>query len=251
MSRIFGGTMTVLAGIFLSMDVLGQYAIPPEIRTQVAMNHISSNAVGNPGNVVYGLAAPPGRVVGDVYLDPEWHIGSILLASGVLLEHYNIRYDLQSQTLEIQTTGMVRLLDSRMLKTLAWKDETGARYFVNANTFKLGGEALVGVLEVLSDGQKPLFRRATMHVKEPNYNTALDVGSRDAKIYKKTALYVVDGDQLKVVKKGKKGILLALHDKQAEIEAYIDTNKLGTKTDFDVIRIFDYYNSLFDGKAQP
>ncbi len=242
--------MGICAGMILATGVSAQYAIPPEIRTQVAMADISSNAVSSSGNVVYGVAAPAGRVIGDVYIDPDWHIGTIMLESGVLLEHYKIRYDLESQTLEIQTSLALKLLDSKMLKTVVWKDETHTRYFVNASAFKLDETPLVGVLEVLSDGQKPLLRRATMHVKKPNYNQALDVGTRDAKIYKKTALYCLDGDKLKVVK-GKKDILLALNDKQTEIESFISTNKLGTKTDFDVTRIFDYYNSLFENKLQP
>src|SRR5688572_17261074 len=88
----------ISVGLLLASNAFGQqYAIPPEMRSQVAMNQISRGATGNPSNVVYGLSAPPGRVVGDVYLDEKWNVGNVLLESGVLLERYNVRYDLKSE----------------------------------------------------------------------------------------------------------------------------------------------------------
>jgi hypothetical protein len=50
--------------------------------------------------------------------------------------------------------------------------------------------------------------------------------------------------------KGKKGILAALSDKGSEVEDYIKKNKLGTRSDFEIARIFDYYNSLFPQEEQ-
>jgi hypothetical protein len=239
----------ILAGLLLSSTTFGQYAIPPQTRTQIAMDQLSQGATNNVGNVVYGLAAPPGRVVGDVYLDPEWNIGNVLLESGVLLERYNVRYDLKAQTLEIQTAMIIRLLDFKLLRTVAWRDATTTRLFVNASTYKLDGVPLVGILEVLSDGNKPLLRRVTMHVKQPDYVPALDVGSRDATIYKKSAVFYNNGGELVEVK-GKKGILAALSDKGTEVEEFIKKNKLGTRSDFEIARIFDYYNSLFPQDGQ-
>jgi hypothetical protein len=236
--------MAALAALLLSGSSYGQYAIPPQTRSQIAMDQLSRGATNNLGNVVYGLPAPPGVVVGDVYLDPVWNLGNVLLESGALLERYNVRYDLKAQTLEIQTSMVVKLLDYKLLRTVVWRDNTGTRLFVNASAYKLEGSPLVGILEVLSDGNKPLLRRTTMHVKQPDYVPALDVGSRDATIYKKSAVYYNNGGELIEVK-GKKGILSALSDKGTEVEEYIKTNKLGTRSDFEIARIFDYYNSLF------
>ena len=88
-----------------------------------------------------------------------------------------------------------------------------------------------------------------MHVKQPDYVPALDVGSRDATIYKKSAVFYNNGGELIEVK-GKKDILAALDDKRTEVEDYIKTNRLGTRSDFDIARIFDYYNSLFPQPGQ-
>jgi hypothetical protein len=233
-----------LCGLLLCCESFGQYAIPPQTRSQIAMESLSGSSMTNLDNVTYGLPAPPGQVLGDVYIDPVWNIGNIMLQSGVVLERYNVRYDLKSQMLEIQTAKQVKLLDYKMIKTVIWKDDITTRLFVSAASYKFENTALVGILEVLSDGNKPLLRRTTMHVKQPDYVPALDVGSRDAKIYKKTALYYSVGSDLHEVK-GKKAVLQALGDKATEMESFIETNDLGTKSERDLVRIFDYYNSLF------
>jgi len=242
--------LTVVFASLMSSIAFGQYAIPPQTRSQIAVDQLAHGAMNNVNNVVYGLPAPPGEVKGDVYLDEQWNIGNVMLETGVVLERYNLRYDLKSQMLEIQTSMAVKLLDCKMLKTVVWKDAVATRFFVNASGYKLDGVPLVGILEVLSDGKKPLMRRSTVHVKRPDYVPALDVGSRDATIYKKTDLFwTVDGNLTEV--KGKKAILAALSDKSAEVEAYIDKNKLGTKKDEEIARIFDFYNSLAEGATDP
>jgi len=214
------------------------------------MDRISNGAAANVNNLVYGLSAPPGEVIGDVYLDPEWNMGTAMLESGVLIERYNMRYDLRNQMLEIQTFNDVRVLLSKTLKTIVWRDATKTRYFVNAAKYTRDGEKLVGVLEVLVDGSKPLFRHTTMHVKRPDYVPALDVGSRDATIYKKTAvLYGVGTDLIEV--KGKKGVLAALSDRAPEVEAIIKTHGLNPKVDEDIAAIFEYYNKLVETNSKP
>jgi hypothetical protein len=235
----------IAAGLLVSYSSNAQRAISTEVRSQIAMDQISRGAASNGANIVYGLAAPPGEVIGDVYIDPAWNMGTAVLGSGVLIERYNMRYDLKTQVLEIQTFSDIKLLDARMLKTIVWRDAKDTRYFVTGSTYKLEGQKVAGVLEVLVDGAKPLLRRPTLYVKRPDYVPAMDVGSRDATIYKKTALFHVVGTDL-VELKGKKAVMAALSDKGPEIEAFIKTNKLGTKSDEDVTAIFEYYNELVE-----
>ena len=246
MRKVF--TITVAA--LFRCSAWGLYAIPPQTRSQIALEQLSTGNLNPMDNIVYGLPAPPGEVLGDVYIDPNWQMGNVMLTSGVVLERYNLRYDLKSQMLEIQTSIAVKVLDYKQIKMVVMQYPGKARFFVNAGDFRLEGVPLVGILEVMSDGQRPLLRRTTMHIKQPNYNAALDVGSRDATIYKKTDLFSAVGENLTEVK-GKKGVLSALSDKEAEVESYIKQNSLGTKKDEDIARIFEYYNSLVGEKAEP
>ncbi len=63
-------------------------------------------------------------------------------------------------------------------------------------------------------------------------------------ILNNTSYYIGELAKLTKIKTDKKSIIALLGDKAGEVEAYIKKEKLGTKEDGDLIRIFDYYNSL-------
>ncbi len=60
--------------------------------------------------------------------------------------------------------------------------------------------------------------------------------------------YVYNGNSKKLAKwvKGKEFILDLLADKAIEVKKFIDENKITCKTSEDVIRVIQYYNSLFN-----
>jgi hypothetical protein len=244
--------VTLFALLFVMyFDATAQYAIPPQMRSQVAVEALSRGATDQVGNVVYGLAAPAGQVIGDEYLDANWNVGNVMMRSGELFERYQVRYDLKNQSLEIQSMSGVKLIDSRMLRSVVWRDELGmTRYFVNAAEFKLEESPLIGILEVLIDGPVPLFRRHTLAVKQPDYNAALDVGSRDTKIFKKSSLFYSQGNVLTEVK-GKKWPEALFGENAARMEGFIDVNNLSIKKDGDVIQIFEEYNKVLEANTQP
>lgn len=236
--------VTSILALLLPVVVGAQYAIPPQIRARNAVDAIAKGGLNDVSNVIYGLPAPPGVTLGDNYLDPKWNVGTVMLSTDDMIERYAMRYDLKSQSLEIRTQSAIKLLDVKKVKSLVWIDSatSAPHYFINAASFKLGDVPLMGLLEVLSDGSIPLLRRATLHLKPADYNPALDVGSRDATIYKKYALYYSVNGSLSEAK-GKK-LLEAFGDKKTEVEVYMKQKNLGTRADHDILRVFDYYNSI-------
>jgi hypothetical protein len=245
----------LISGLLTVVTILGasaQTTIPQQMRTQQALNDLSHGATDRVGNVVYGVPAPPGLVVGDEYLDNKWNVGNLMMQSGELFERYKVRYDLKNQNLEIESLSGVKVIDSKMIRSVVWRDsETEqTRYFVTAKEFKLDDAPLIGILEVLIDGPVPLLRRHTLAIKKPDYNAALDVGSRDTKIYKKSTLYFAQNNVLTEVK-GKKWPAALFGEHNARMEEFMEANKLGVKDNQDVITIFEYYNALLGGSAQP
>jgi hypothetical protein len=238
--------------VLFVIETEAQYAIPPQMRSQIAMEQLNRGATNQVGNVVYGLAAPPGRVVGDEYVDSNWNIGNVLMQSGDMLERYKVRFDLKSQMLEIEAMQGVKLLDYRMIKSVVWREteSQATRFFVNASAYKDEGTPLVGVLEVVVDGQVPLLRRHFLFVKQPDYVPALDVGSRDTKIYKKSTLMFATGTDLYEIK-GKKSLTTLFGEHASKMEEFMKVNDLGVKRDSDLIHVFEYYNSLLAPVDQP
>lgn len=220
-------------------------AIPQNVRTQMSMDRLARMNFSTNENAVIGLAAPPGRVLGDTYLDKKWNMGTVMIADkGTVVEGYPMKYDMKGQNVEIKTVGGIRLLDVRKVGHLVWLDSITqqAHYFVNASKYKHDDVPMIGLMEVLVDGEKSLFKKTKLNVKQPTYVAALDVGSRDTEIYKKSVFCYNNGQDVVEIK-SKKKFIEGLGDHGADIEKYIKDNRLDVKSESDLRHIFEFYNS--------
>lgn len=220
-------------------------AIPNNVRTQLSMERLSRMNFNRIENSVIGLEAPPGRVIGDTYLDPKWNMGSVIIADkNTLVEGYLMKYDIKAQNVEIKTQTGVRLLDVKKVGQLVWMDSITKlpHYFVNAAKYKDDGVPMIGLMEVLVDGQKTLFKKTKLNIKQPTYVAALDAGSRDTEIYKKTNFFYNNGEEVFEIK-SKKKFIESLGDDGDEIEKFMKENRLDAKSEGDLMKVFEYYNS--------
>lgn len=235
----------VLLSILLQFEVFGQWAIPAQMRAENTLDRLSDKGGLSNSDILYGVPLPPGKVIGDNYLDKKWNKANILLyQSETVIEGYPIKYDIKSDLVEIKTNAGIKILDIKKIKNIVWVDSITSipHYFVNAGEFKREGVPSRGLLEVLVDGTIPLVKKTELFVKKPTYNAALDVGTRDTKIYpKETNYYVKDGEMIKV--KGKKDISAAAADRANEVESFIKVNKLNVNKETDLIRVFEILNS--------
>ncbi len=235
----------MLLSILLQFEVFGQWAIPAQMRAENTLDRLSDKGGLSNSDILYGVPLPPGKVIGDNYLDKKWNKANILLyQSETVIEGYPIKYDIKSDLVEIKTNAGIKILDIKKIKNIVWVDSITSipHYFVNAGEFKREGVPSRGLLEVLVDGNIPLVKKTELFVKKPTYNAALDVGTRDTKIYpKETNYYVKDGEMIKV--KGKKDISAAAADRANEVESFIKVNKLNVNKETDLIRVFEILNS--------
>jgi hypothetical protein len=220
-------------------------AIPNNVRTQFSMDRLSRMNFNRIENSVIGLEAPPGRVIGDTYLDPKWNMASVIIADkNTLIEGYPMKYDIKAQNIEIKTATGVRLLDVKKVAQLVWLDSLTQQphYFVNAAKYKDDGVPMIGLMEVLVDGQKSLFKKTRLNVKQPTYVAALDVGSRDTEIQKKSAFYYNNGEEVVEIK-SKKKFIEGLGDAGTDIEKHIKDNRVDFKSQSGLMQVFEFYNS--------
>lgn len=236
----------LLLVVFMSWGLsLAQTAIPSQLRAEYTFNALTdANGLGN-NEVLSGVPLPPGKVVGDNYLDAEWNRSRIMLYDkNKVIDGYPVRYNIKEQTLEIKSRGGVKVLEASRVKSLALIDSVSGkqRFFINGREYKQGNGVLSGFLEVLSDGAMPLFKRTTIVEKDPNYIPAFDVGSRDTKILKKEVLfYSKQKDLLKVG--GKKSIIAAFGEHGDAVEQYIKQNRTDLNDERSLAGVFDYYNT--------
>lgn len=235
-----------LFGILFT-QAFSQWAIPKQMRAENTLDRLSDrNGLGS-NDLLYGLPPSPGGVKGSFYLNDHWNIANIMLVdSEKLLEGYAVKYNLKDEELEVRSKTGIKILDAKKIKSLVWKDSLtqSVRYFVNAGDYTEEGTPLRGLLEVVADGKMPLLKRTYTSLQDPTYIPAFDVGSRDAKILKKTAFYHASGNALTKVT-NKKNLLASFGDQAADMEKYMKINQLSVNKEQGLMRIFEYYNSKF------
>lgn len=235
----------VLLLTLLQFEVFGQWAIPAQMRAENTLDRLSDKGGLSNSDILYGVPLPPGSVIGDNYLDKKWNKANILLyQTETIIEGYPVKYDVKSDLIEIKTNVGIKVLDVKKVKNLVWVDSISSapHYFVNAGEFKKEGVPSKGLLEVLVDGTLPLVKKTEFFVKKPTYNAALDVGTRDTKIYpKETTYFVKEGEMIKV--KGKKDIAAAAPERAKEVETFIKVNKLNVNKEADLIKVFEFLNA--------
>lgn len=221
-------------------------ALPTNIRASYTLESLSDATRLSQNEVLYGVAAPPGNVVGDTYLSTHWRKSAIQLYKDErVLQGYSVRYDIYTDALDVKTDKGIKVLEGKRIRSFSWLDSSRLDpvFFVNARDYKLDNVPLSGFFEVLVDGGTPLFKRTDLRVKKANYNVSFDVGSRDDKILKDAAYFAGQGKNVVELNSAKKKVLTVFGSKAGEMEKYIDENNLSTRKEEDLVKIFHYYNT--------
>ncbi len=241
LSRLF----LLVSVTLISTNSFGQAAIPPQLRAENTLDRISSKNSLSGSDILYGLPVPPGSTIGDNYLNKEWNQATFLLyQSEKMIEGYPAKFDIQSDLFEVKTNNGIKILDNSKVKNVVWIDSLTSlpHYFVNGKEYRIEGVPSTGILEIVVDGIFPLFKKTELFVKEPTYNVAFDVGSRDKKIFQKEIMYYgKDKDLMRV--KNKKDVLAAAGGRATEVEAFVKSNKLNLNKETDLKRVFEFLNA--------
>ena len=239
----------VILLLFISLKVNSQpgSVIPSNVRAVNTIERLTdSNGLGT-NEMMYGIPLPEGKVIGDTYLDTQWRRSIILLyENNRILEGYPLRYDINTDELDVKTKSGVKVLSGRNVKSFSWLDSIGNKphFYINAKEYKSNGATLTGFFEVLEDGKMSLLKRTTISIKAADYNVQLSMGSRDDKILKKVVYYYLRDNQIIEVPGNKKKFLTIFNDKAGVIEKYLRTGALSLKKEEDLMQIFNHFNSL-------
>ena len=105
----------------------------------------------------------------------------------------------------------------------------------------------LGIFEILAKGYCKLLLKRNMTIKreKETVNLNYEGGNYVDRFVTQEVYYIKKGNASPlVIKKNKKKILKLLSDKAEELENYIEKNKIKVSKDPDLIRLFEYYNSL-------
>jgi hypothetical protein len=241
----------IIVSIFflaLTEKALSQAAMPENMRAASTLDRLGGFHGNNVPDMLYGIPFPPGKVIGDTYLSTDWKYATVLLyENDKMIEGVPTRYDVATNELEFNAKNGIKVLPGNKIRNFVWVDtqinEPG--FFINAREFKnIDNVPLDGFYQVLSDGAMPLLKRTKITVKKADYNAALSVGSRDDKILKIYELFYAKDNIVYKIPSNAKKLVSVFGDKSSEMKKYIDDNSLAAGKEQDLIKIFEYYNSL-------
>jgi hypothetical protein len=226
-------TLILFAGLLFSSHVVGQN-LSAGARRNVLFTDLMN---GMP------ISRPPTGIEGDPYLNPEWRRANVKLYEvDDEITNYKIQYNIHFDELAFQLPTGIKAIDGSRVKKFVFTGDS-VRSFVNAKEYKLDGTPLRGFFEVLVDGPSPLLKKYYVIVKAPDYQPALNSGSRNTKVTKRSDLYFAKGDEVYEVK-GRKKLLAAFGDRAPAMEKFMKDNSLFPNDEKSIFTIFTYYNSL-------
>jgi hypothetical protein len=191
----------------------------------------------------FGSGSAP-EVVGDTYWDKHWGQSSLLMyKSSSIIEGYLIRYDIHKDEFEFNLSTGIKVIRGSLVKDLIWIDSLKGhqRFLVNAQDFTSEGTRISGFLELLVEGKYSLYKKVNIEILKPNFNPALNVGSKDVRIIKKESYYYNSGANELVQIKSKK-TFHPLIEKGVPVETYLRKDRLDIKKEADLIKLFSSIN---------
>lgn len=230
------------------LQVLGQKPDDEISKSVRANNIITSFSQFNQrlpvGQIITGMSTPSvSEIVGDPYWDTHWGKSSLLLyKNDELVEGYFTRYDIFKDEFEFKLTNNdVRVLSGNKVKNIVWIDSVTNkdRYLVNGREYYEDGAPLSGFVEVLVDAEVALIKHIRIEVLKPDFNPALNVGSKDTRVIKKESYYFNRAESLVRIKSKKSLDVLGPVYGQ-KINQFIKTNNVKLNNEADLIRLFQY-----------
>ncbi len=228
-----------------------QWAIPWQMRGEATIDHLLNPGVIAKPDLSYGtVTASAGSITS--YVDLKWNNSSFLLYDQErFVEGYLAKYDLKTNTVMVRTKSAVRAIDANKIKSIVWVDSLthAPRYFVNAREYKDESVQMTGLLEVLVEGQVPLYAQSYLSEKEIGFFASVlalfEKEKHEKKYEVKKYFYSGGGNALSKITT-KKELLLSFGDFYWEMEEYIQKNKLDINMQSGLQKTFEHYNAKFE-----
>ena len=221
--------------------------------TRDRINFTNLTVPNNGNGTLWGIKGESGKLIGNPYLDTTWQAGVVkfygkigVASAADSLAGVPVRLDLVSHEVEIRVGAKdIRAAQAPQVRYVVMNNNTGGTsLFVNTREFRGETDALTGFVELIAPGKLTLLEYPYIHLKRANYNTALNVGTKDDELVKEKNWYVVENKRAGKFSPGKKAILELMADKKDLIDAFIKTNKPDLKAKSGLMAVFAYYNGL-------
>jgi hypothetical protein len=236
--------MRIILFVLLVLTIRGYgQAVPDNIRAANTFDVINQDLLTD--HMIYTIPLKPGNVVGSVYLEDEWKRTILqVYVTDKILGPYSCKVNLHTGQIEVMDDDVLKIIDSRKIKNFTIEGDDGKKHFVNGHDYIFSQAPLDGFLEVLVEGEIPLFQRTSLTIMRPDNKPELNVGNKNARIIKKESFLFAKGKELTDPKGLKGNVEKIFGEKASDIKKFIRDNSLKLSRKEDLIQISQFYNSL-------
>ena len=182
-----------------------------------------------------------------VYLYDAWINADIYIqqpgGTPVKVEGIPTKLDLITSTLELETSRGIKVLPLSKVDRFEWINPVSQtrEVFTNGSKFSFNGTKVESLCGIFGDDVKMV----TYHYVEilpADYNVALDVGSKEEKVIKKSKFYLLRGNEL--VEFTRKSVIALMDEKGDQIKQFIKKNRVNFAHEGDLRSLVKYCDSL-------
>jgi len=202
-----------------------------------------------PGGYMYkitvgdGLKIPESKLEGTPYLWDSYKSGKLLLKENKLIKNFEFNYNVYNNRIEFKKNGELMAIDDPSKIDMIVYDQNKVLEYKKYRNKKNSTKA--AFMRLLVDGKVKLYKKFECQLLEPNYNEALMVGDKDYQLKHGHSFYMQkDEGVLNKIKVRKRKILKYLGDKKNEVRQFIKENNLDVDKEYDLQKIFIFYNNL-------
>jgi hypothetical protein len=180
-------------------------------------------------------------IKGTPFLFDDWVSGMVTLGNGETFKNVPLKYNVFDEKLYFKNPKNDELLEFvQPVKSFKFNESIGAGVFSKGFPVidKFNSETFYNVL---FDGKVKLLNKKYKTVLEVRpYNSA----TTEKSFVDRNEYFMVKGTEIKRIKNSKKDFLDIFSDKSTQIDAFIKKEKINFKNNDDLIKVFNYYDSL-------
>ncbi|MBT32146.1 MAG: hypothetical protein CMO01_21000 [Thalassobius sp.] len=183
---------------------------------------------------------------GNLFWEKEWKVGRVVLKSDKVVEGYKLMYDLGNNQMLVMVNNDIKTLPLKQIKYFEWVHEPdkNVSFFVNGLDYTVDGVGLVGICEVLTTGKVQLFMKKDVDISRDNYLSGYYSARSVERASSRVEFYMAQGNHLFPISKKAKENTELFGEHADEVLKFAKSNKVKWKKPEDLIKVFDYYNSL-------
>ena len=187
-----------------------------------------------------------GEITGSPFLNESWKQAILTLSKGKVIGPVMVKLNIESNELNYtDSAGKEFVADEEVVQKISYaalytKDST--RYVFKNGYPAIGQQNINFYYQVLTEGKVELLAKKIKYIRV----TKNDMSGETTKEFldAATVLYVYAKRIMQEFHPYKSFILEVMRDKEQAIAAYMNENKINLKKNLDLVKLFNYYNSL-------